>query len=135
MTYLLLCLIVALPPDISYQRVIKPEIRREFYRTGGRAYLGERVRLYVEASVLKNEPVEVTLPNGARLLEFPNHTVPLLISPHNKDYQRLQRYLFGPRLHKVAVIAVRGQVIPTPGSPRRCSLLVHGIKRTPSRIE
>jgi hypothetical protein len=117
--------------DVSYVRVLTPEARAEFYRSGGAAWRGSRVHLHVSGSVLRKQRKEERLSSGAFYHRYDNRSVPLLVAPHNRLYREVLR-----RLDEVEVLCVKGRVMPlTDDKPGRFALFVDSFKRWPGKLE
>jgi len=107
-------------------RIVIPEVRAAFYRSGGRFLVGRKVYLQVEAAVVRREPSRKPSPQGSVLI-FENRSVPLVIPVRNRYWQQVSRHLDGAR-----AFSVRGILRVPKADPRgRVHLYVQSIKRTP----
>lgn len=78
-------------------RVVTPEERRDFYRTGGKEALDRPIHLHVEAEVLRRAPVAFLDRSGNRWLRFENRSVPLAIPAKAPSWLQARRHLDGAR--------------------------------------
>ena len=108
-------------------RIVLPEVRRAFYRSGGKYLIGKKVYLRVEASVLRREARRVGRAGGGRYLIFENRTVPLVIRERGPYWRQVSRHLDG-----ASWFSVRGRLRVPKHDPRgRVHLYVESVKRTP----
>lgn len=116
---------------LTYRRITMASRLRAFYREGGRAYLGQRVHLLVPGAVFEGKPIRVTRPDGRSWYDFPNRTVPILVSPRNLYYRRLRRLLSAARRrHRpIRTVSLFGRVIrPSWDLKGRCHILFEKAK-------
>jgi hypothetical protein len=108
-------------------RIVSPEDRRTFYRTGGREQVGQRVHLHVEAEILRAKPRTFRGSDGRDWLEFENRTVPLVVDPSSPHWVQVKRHLAG-----AGEFCLRGLVrVPEGDERRRAHFYVETVKRAP----
>jgi hypothetical protein len=108
-------------------RVIQPEVRRAFYRSGGRYLLGKKVHLHVESSVLRKRPLVLQTRTEGELLAFENRSVPVVVFSLNPYWKQVQRHLTDAK-----EICLKGVLqIPPWDERRRIHLMATRIKRAP----
>lgn len=108
-------------------RIVSPEDRRTFYRTGGKEAVGRKIHLHVEAEILRKKPRLFRGSDGRDWLEFANRTVPLVIDPRSPHWTQVSRHLDGAKefcLHGV----VR---VPKSDERGRAHLFVETLQRAP----
>ncbi len=89
-------------------RIVEPDDRRTFYRTGGRELVGRKIHLHVEAEVLRRKPRVFLASDGRDRLEFENRSVPIVIDPRSPHWVQVRRHLDQARefcLHGVVRIS------------------------------
>lgn len=116
----------ALAPG-SEARVVSPEERRAFYRTGGKEFVGRTVHLHVEAEIVRKEPSEFTDRAGGEWVRFENRDVPLLIPARSPYWLQVKRHREGAK-----EFCVHGRVRLLPGDEReRAGIEVTKLVRAP----
>jgi len=83
--------------DSPGNRIVSPEDRRTFYRTGGRELVGRRIHLHVEAEILRRKPRVFRGSDGRDWYEFENRTVPLVVDPRSPHWVQVRRHLDGAK--------------------------------------
>ena len=132
-----LCLLLSVCPSVTTggddslartSRVVRPEVRRAFYRSGGRHLIGRKIHLHVEARVLRRKPELRPAPrNGGDYLVFRNRTVPVVIHSKNPFWRQVRRHL-----NDADEFCLRGTLrIPEEDLRRRAHLFVTRVKRAP----
>jgi len=107
-------------------RIVLPEVKRAFYRSGGRHLAGRKVYLTVDSTVLRAEPEHRPSSRGT-LLVFENRSVPLVVPARNCYWRQVSRHLDG-----AGSFSIRGRLKVSRSDPRRrVHLYVESIKRTP----
>ncbi len=108
-------------------RIVDPEVRAAFYRTGGRLLLGKKVHLHVEAKVFRRDPEVRSTSRPGDLLVYPNRSVPLIVSTANRWWVQVRRHHNDAR-----EFCIRGRLgVPSFDERRRVHLSVDSIKRAP----
>jgi len=108
-------------------RIVSPEDRRTFYRTGGREQVGHKIHLHVEGEILRKKPRAFRGLDGGDWLEFANRTVPIVIDAKSPHWTQVSRHLDGAR-----EFCLHGLVrIPKEDERRRAHLYVDTIQRAP----
>lgn len=118
------------PSAVSYVRVLTPEARADFYRTGGASYRGARVHLHVEGKLLHKKRGEYRTRDGAVYHRYENRTVPLIVAPRNRLYLEILR-----RLDEAKVVCIKGRVVELDDHPGRYALRVDQMHRHPGKLE
>ena len=108
-------------------RIVQPQVRRAFYRSGGRLLIGHKVHLHVSSAVFRKQPRSLPTRRAGHLLVFENRSVPLVI--HSRDPYWRQ----AERTHtEAAEMCLKGRLqVPTWDERGRVHLLVTRIKRAP----
>lgn len=111
----------------SEARVVTPEERRAFYRTGGKELLDRPVHLHVEMEVIRGARRDYTDQAGTKWIRFENRGVPLLIRARSPYWLQLQRHLAGAE-----ELCIHGRVRLVPGDERqRACVEVKKLVRAP----
>lgn len=116
------------PEDLARRtRIVPPEVRRAFYRSGGRRLVGQRVYLHLEASVLRRPPKVVAAPGRTPVLVFENRSVPVVVLSESPYWKKVH-----DQLEFSAWYAVRGRLrIPEDDPRQRVHLFVESLKPLP----
>lgn len=125
-----LALLATLPGDDDLARttrIVQPEVRRAFYRSGGRYLLGKKVHLHVESSVLRKVPRSYPTRGKGMLLVFDNRSVPVVIFDRSPYWIQAARHL-----SDAGEMCLRGSLRVPDWDPRqRIHLMVTKIQRAP----
>ena len=116
--------------ELGYRRITMKERLKAFYLAGGKTYLGKKVHIYIPAAVFKKKPKVITLPNGQIWHRYDNRSVPVLVSPINQYYKRLQTDLASKKKRaKIKTVSLYARVVrPAWDVKGRCHLLLHKTK-------
>ncbi len=115
------------PGERGEARVVSPEERRHFYRTGGKELLGRPIHLHVDAEVLRKAPHEFTDRAGSRWVRFEDHGIPLTLPARSPHWLQVRRHLDGAR-----EFCLHGRVRMVAGDERqRAGVEVTRIVRAP----
>lgn len=111
----------------SEVRVVSPEERRHFYRTGGKELLGRPLHLHVDAEVFRKAPHEFTDRSGSSWVRFEDHGLPLTLPARSPYWLQVRRHLDGAR-----EFCLHGRVRMVAGDERqRAGVEVTKIVRAP----
>ncbi len=131
---LLLVLFVSLSAPagagVSYRSLTREKEAAEFYRSGGRAFLNQRVHLHVPASCFHKKPSR-TVPSkgGGHYHVYENRTVPLIVSPRNIYLRKIVQ-----RAGQGDLVCVKGIVRSEPLSGKgRFAVFVTTLKKAPAK--
>lgn len=108
-------------------RIVRPEVRQAFYRSGGRLLVGRKVHLHLEASVLRRTPTVLPTAGESVYLVFENRSVPVIIHSGSPYWRQVQRHLV-----RTKEFCLKGVLkIPEHDKRRRVHLVVTKIVRAP----
>jgi len=124
---LLFAIVVLLGDAGGGLRIVSPEDRRTFYRTGGKEQLGQRIHLHVEAEILRKKPRVFRGLDGRDWFEFANRSVPIVVDPKSPHWTQVSRHLDG-----ASEFCLHGVVrVPKEDERGRAHLYVERIQRAP----
>jgi hypothetical protein len=124
----LLCLPADQTSLAKVTRVVQPEVRRAFYRSGGRYLIGKKIHLHLEGKYLRKQP-GLVLPTrrSGELLVFENRSVPVMIHSKNAYWRQVSRHLDDAR-----EFCLKGFLkVPDFDPKKRPHLQIERIKRAP----
>ena len=108
-------------------RIVQPEVRRAFYRTGGRLLVGRQVHLHVRSSVFRRVARSLPTRRSGELLVFDNRSVPLVVHSRDPYWRQASKVK-----EDAAEMCLKGKLeVPEWDPRRRVHLLVRRIKRAP----
>ena len=122
-----LALVLAPGDGSTGTRIVSPEDRATFYRTGGKELVGHKIHLHVEAEILRKKPRVFQGADGRDWFEFKNRSVPLVVDPRSPHWVQVSRHLAGAKefcLHGVVRISRADE-------RRRAYLHVDTLQRAP----
>jgi hypothetical protein len=119
--------------ECGYRRITMKERLKNFYRTGGKEYLNKKVHIHIPAAVFRKKPTVIVRPDGKIWHLYANQSVPVLVSPRNSYYKRLQKALAESKKKKtkkkIQTVSLFGQVVaPTWDVKGRCQILFFKMK-------
>jgi len=108
-------------------RIIQPEVRRAFYRSGGRKLIGRKVHLHLEGDVLRRPPTVLPTNSKEVYLVFENRTVPVVIHSGSPYWRQASRHL-----DRTREWCIKGVLkVPEHDPRRRVHLVVTRLVRAP----